>query len=120
MMGSTTSSLNGTANVYPAYGAQDTNFVTVTLSRAALIQPQGNDLDGAATVPQFETTPGYSQTITMIAPTLLGVVTNFVIPNTFLNGASYVRFGITSTNTAGSAHGVGTLLNAAGIFQPQQ
>lgn len=109
----------GTANVYPAITAADTNTVTVNLLRSAWDWP-GQQVEGDASGYPSLYTWDTSSALTLVftntgtSPQLIS--TN--LPATWLAGARFVSMSISTTNIGNNGHM--TLLNQAGLMQPSQ
>ena len=107
-----------TTNYYQQFiaGAM-TNTITVTLYRAATLNPMGNlGASLGPNVPLWETTNAWNFTFQPSGGVTGGTLaTN--LPTTWLQGAKYVYMTISAA--AGGGVGGGELLNQAGIMQPQ-
>jgi hypothetical protein len=103
-----------TTNLYPAFTANSTNTLTVTLYRAGTLKLAGGisaDLNPAT--PMWETTSAFSFTVAPNGLTPVCVITN--LPIAWLQGARHVYATITAATGAGTGS---ILVNQLGIVQP--
>ena len=107
-----------TTNYYQQFiaGAM-TNTITVTLYRAATLNPMGSlGASLGPNVPLWETTNAWNFTFVPSAGVTGGTLSTN-LPTTWLQGAKFVYMTISAA--AGGGVGGGELLNQAGIMQPQ-